>query len=120
MLDEDDGAPSHLVEVEDDPGHVPLLLEVHPGHRFVEQEELGPEREGAGKFYPFPQAVRKRPNGFFPDVLDLEEIDDVLDDLPVLDLLLAGGPEIDPPEENSTLQEQVPPQHEVVEHAHVG
>ena len=28
----------------------------------------------------------------------LEKIDDVLYDLPVLDLLLAGGPEIDPPE----------------------
>ncbi len=60
-----------------------------------------------------------RPDELFPDILDLEKIDDVLDDLPVLDLLLAGGPEIDPPEEDATLQEQVPPQHEIVEHGHV-
>src|SRR3972149_2800401 len=76
-------------------------------------------REGARELDPFPEAVREGPHGFFPDILDFEEIDDVLDDLPVLDLLLAGGPEIDPPEEHATLQEQGPPQHEDVEHGHV-
>jgi hypothetical protein len=41
VLDEDHRDPQLVLDVEDEPGHVLGLLEVHTRHRLVEQQQLG-------------------------------------------------------------------------------
>jgi len=41
VLDERDRRAELAVDVEDEAAHVLLLLDVHAGHRLVEQQELG-------------------------------------------------------------------------------
>ena len=41
VLDHDHRHAPLLVEIDDEAGHVLLLLEVHAGHRLVEQDEVG-------------------------------------------------------------------------------
>src|SRR5512141_3131291 len=119
VLDQQDRDAPLLVDVEDEAGHVLLLLEVHPGHRLVEEEELRLERQRPAELDPLSKAVGQRPHRLLPDVLDLEEVDDVLDRLPVLDLLGPRRPEEDPARQDAALHELVAPQHQVVEDGHV-
>src|SRR5659263_482011 len=90
VLDQQDRDAPRLFDVDDEAGHVFLLLEVHPGHRFVEEQELRLERQRPAQLDPLAKAVGQRPNRLFPDVFNLEEVDDVLDRFPVLDLLGPG------------------------------
>jgi hypothetical protein len=39
VLDEDDGRPELVIDVEDEAAHVLLFLDVHAGHRLVEQQD---------------------------------------------------------------------------------
>src|SRR5215204_3644816 len=59
VLDERDRGAELLVHVEDDARHVLLLLEVHAGHRLVEEEQLRFHREGAPELDPLLQPVGK-------------------------------------------------------------
>ena len=87
VLDHHHRGPALLVDVEDEAGHVLLLLGVHAGHRLVEEEELRLERERARELDALLEAVGERADDLLADVLDLEEVDDLLDDLAVRDLL---------------------------------
>jgi hypothetical protein len=64
-----------------------FLLDVHAGHRLVEQQHrrLGGERPP--ELDALLQAVGQAPDRRLADVLDLEEVDDLLDLLAVLQLL---------------------------------
>ncbi len=57
VLDQRDGEPPLVAEVEDEAGHVLLLLGVHARHRLVEQEQLGVERQRAAELDALLQAV---------------------------------------------------------------
>ena len=78
--------PSSLADVEDEPGHVLGFLEVHPGDRFVEEQQLGVHRQRPPELDPLLDAVRQQGDRILAPLLDLEEVDDVLDPLPVGDL----------------------------------
>src|SRR3972149_4164292 len=75
VLDQQDRDAPLLVDVEDEAGHVFLLLQVHPGHRLVEEQELRLERQRTAELDPLAKAVGQRPHRFFTDVLDLAEVD---------------------------------------------
>src|SRR5512141_27679 len=119
VLDQQDRDAPLLVDVDDEAGHVFLLLEVHPGHRFVEEEELRLERQRPAELDPLAKAVGQRPHRLLPDVFDLEEVDDVLDRLPVLDLLCPGRAEEDAARQNPAFHELVAAQHQVVKYGHM-
>src|SRR5512140_1247222 len=119
VLDQEDRDAPLLVDVEDEAGHVFLLLEVHPGHRLVEEQELRIERQRPAELDPLAKAVGQRPDRLLPDVLELEEINDVLVRLPVLDLLGPRRPEEDAARQDPALHELVASQHQVVEDGHV-
>ena len=86
VLDEEDGDPQLLADVEDEPGHVLGLLEVHPGDRLVEEQQLGVHRQRPPELDALLDAVRQQGDRILAPLLDLEEVDDVLDPLAVGDL----------------------------------
>src|SRR5947207_2915611 len=118
VLDEDDRRAPLLVDVEDEARHVLLLLVVAPAHRLVEQQHLRVERQRPAELDALLEPVGERAGGPAPEVLDLEEVDDVLDPLAVLDLLILREPPVDERLEHARLHVDVPAQHEVVEHGH--
>src|SRR5713226_1819439 len=86
VLDQRNRGAVVVADVEDEARHVLLLLEVHAGHRLVEQQEVGLHRESAAELDPLLQPVRQLADLDLADVLDLEEVDDLLDPVAVLDL----------------------------------
>ena len=108
-----------VVDVEDEAAHVLLFLEVHAGHRLVEQQQLRLGGERAAELDALLQAVGQPPDRRLADVLDLEEVDDLLDRAPVLELLALRR------RRSSSAccrivaaHLQVAPGHDVVEHRH--
>ena len=117
VLDQHDRRAVLLVDVEDEPAHVLFLLDVHAGHRLVEQQQrrLGGQR--ARELDALLQAVRQSADGRLADVLDLEEVDDLLDFRAVRELLAARAADPDRLLDEARVHLQVAPGHDVVEHA---
>src|SRR6266581_4423564 len=118
VLDERDRRAELAVDVEDEAAHVLLLLDVHAGHRLVEQQELGLGGERAAQLDALLQPVGQAAGGRLADRLDLEEVDDALDERAVLELLTAGRAPVERLQQEAPLHLEEPPRHEVVEHAH--
>ena len=118
VLDQHDGGAELVVDVEDEAAHVLLLLDVHAGHRLVEQQHLRLHRQRAAEVDALLQAVGQAADRRLAVGLDLEEVDDALDDCAVLDLLALGGAPADGLLEEVGLHLQVAPGHDVVDHAH--
>ena len=118
VLDQHDGGAELVVDVEDEAAHVLLLLDVHAGHRLVEQQQrrLGGKR--APEFHALLQAIGQAPDRRLADMLDLEEVDDFLDLLAVLQFLAPGRTPIQRLLQEIAFHLQVAPGHQVVEHAH--
>ncbi len=87
VLDEGHGRAALTVRLDDEAAHVLLLLEVHAGHRLVEQQQRRLHRQRPAELDPLLQAVGQRADRGLSDMLDLEEIDDLLASPSVLDLL---------------------------------
>src|SRR5262245_1138003 len=118
VLDQRHGGAELSVDVEDEAAHVLFLLDVHAGHRFIQQQQrrLGSERPG--QLHALLQAVGQRAGRRLADGLDLQEVDDALDGGAVGQLLGAGRA---PPErvgEDVAAHLQQPARHDVVEHGH--
>ena len=71
MLDQRDGGAVMRVNVEDEAGHVLLLLEIHPGHRLVEQQQVGFHGESAAELDPLLQTVGELADLNLANVLNL-------------------------------------------------
>src|SRR6266849_10774723 len=95
VLDQDDGRAPFLVDVEDEAGHVFLLLVVAPSHGLVEEQDLGVEGEGSPELHALLKPVGQGAAGAATEVLDLQEVDDVLDPTPVGNFLPLGHPPVD-------------------------
>ncbi len=110
--------PIVIVDVEDVARHVLLFLEVHAGHRLVEQQQVRLHRQRAAKLDALLQAVSQPPDRHAADLLDLEEVDDLLDAVAVLDLLFhrRAMPQQLPEEPAVHLQRAAG--HDVVERGH--
>ena len=118
VLDQRDGGAELLVHVEDEARHVLLLLEVHAGHRLVEQQQLRLHRERAAELDALLQAVGQPADRDLADVLDLEEVDDLLDLAAVLDLLGERRAEAEDLPEEAAVHLQGAAGHDVVERRH--
>ncbi len=79
VLDQHDRRAELVVDVEDEAAHVLLLLDVHAGHRLVEQQQRRLGRERARELDALLQSVRQAADRRLADVLDLEEVDHLLD-----------------------------------------
>ena len=110
--------PRLLVGLEDEAGHVLLLLDVHAGHRLVEEQEVGLGGQRPGELDPLLQAVGQLAHRCPADVLDLQEVDDLLDLPPVLDLLGESGPVADELPEEAAAHLEGAAGHDVVECRH--
>jgi hypothetical protein len=88
----DDGRPEFVIHIKDKAAHVLLLLDVHPRHGLVEQQDLRLRHQRAGQFHPLLQAIGQAAHRRLADRLDLEEIDDLLRLLPVLHLFRCALP----------------------------
>src|SRR5437867_7704884 len=118
VLDERDRRVELRVDVEDEAAHVLLLLDVHAGHRLVEQEELGLGGEGAPELHPLLQPVGQPAGRRLADRLDLQKVDDPLDERPVLEFLTASRTPVERLQQKAPPRLEEPSRHEVVEHAH--
>ena len=90
VLDHDHRDVQLVADVEDVAGGVLGLLEVHAGHRLVEQQQLGLHRQRPAELDALLDAVRQQAHGLLAPLLDLEEVDDLLDDRAVGELLPAA------------------------------
>src|SRR5215813_10125277 len=106
------------VDVEDEAAHVLLLLEIHPAHRLIEQEEIRLHGERAAELHPLLQTVGQFADLDLADMLDLEKVDDLFDAPALLDLFRErrADPYQLPEEPAAHLQRA--PGHDVVERAH--
>ena len=118
VLDQRDRRAAAAVGLDDEPAHVLLLLEVHARHRLVEQQERRLHRQRAAELDALLQAVGQGADGRLADVLDLEKVDDLLADAPVLDLLGERRPEAQGLPEEPSPHLQVAAGHDVVERRH--
>src|SRR5262249_21570026 len=118
VLDQRDGGAVMRVHIEDEAAHVLLLLEIHPGHRLVEQEQVRLHGERAPELHPLLQTVRQFPDLDLADMLDLEKVDDLLDATALFDLFRErrADPYQLPQEAAAHLQRA--PGHDVVERRH--
>ena len=87
--------PHSLIDIDDEPGHILGLFEVHARHGFIQEQDFRIEAQRPGHFHPLLESVGKCSDGFFPDMFDLEEVDDILHPFAVLDLFLQAGAEIE-------------------------
>ena len=90
MLDQDDRRAELVVDVEDEAAHVLLFLDVHAGHRLVEEQHLRLHRQRPAEVDALLQPVGQLPDRGLAVGLDLEEVDDPLDDDALLGLLALG------------------------------
>src|SRR3990167_5963529 len=118
VFDQHDGGAELVVDVQHEAAHVLLLLDVHAGHRLVEQQHLGLHRQRAAQVHALLQAVGQAPHGGLAVSLDLEEIDDVLDELAVRFFLALRRADADRLLEEVGLHLQVAPGHDVVDDIH--
>ena len=118
VLDQHDRRAVVVVDVEDEAAHVLLLLDVHAGHRFVEQQDgrLGGQR--AAQFDALLQSVGQARHRRLADVLDLEELDDFLDRRAVFGFLAAGAGQLQRDLEEGRVHMQIAAGHDVVQHRH--
>ncbi len=119
VLDQDHREVQLGTDVEDEPGHVLGLLDVHAGHRLVEQQQLGLHRQGAAELDALLDAIRQHPDQLLAVALDLEEVDDVLDDAAVVELDPLCPAAVEDARQHPVLEVEVAAQHEVVEDGEV-
>src|SRR5262245_13982455 len=119
VLDHHHREALHLLDVEDEAHHVLRLLGVHPRGRLVEQQQDRLERQRAGKLHALLQSVGQGPDDLVPDVLQLEQVDDVaLDDGAVGQLLAGRLAEVDAAGERARVQQEMAADLHVVQHGH--
>src|SRR5262245_57847743 len=106
------------IDVEDETTHVLLLLEIHPGHRLVEQQQVGLHGEGAAELDPLLQTVGELADLNLADMLNLQKIDDLLDAAALLDLFRKRRSDPQELPEEAAAHLQRPARHDVVERRH--
>src|SRR5215472_16187624 len=118
VLDQHHRRADLIIDVEDEAAHVLLLLEIHPRHRLVEQQQLGLCGQSTPELDALLQPVGQPAHGSLAHVLDLEEIDHRLDLLAVLELLAPGCAQVEGLLEDVARHLEIAAGHQIVEHAH--
>jgi hypothetical protein len=120
VLDHHHGHSPLLIEIDDIAGHVFFFFEVHAGHRLIQEEKTGSQRDCSRQLHPLAQSVGQGGRDGVPHMLYLEQIDDVLDRAAVLQLLGPGaGQPVQRPAQEIVANEMMPPNENVLEDRHV-
>ena len=118
VFDQEHRDAEGLVHVEDEARHVFLLLDRHPGHRLVEENELGLLRERTGELDALLDPVGKVRDDRRAVARDLEQVDHPLHALPLALLVTDDGRRPDHRVQQADLAVQVAPDHQVLQHGH--
>src|SRR5215467_9810693 len=118
VLDQRDGGAELVVHVEDEAGHVLLLLHVHPRHGLVEEEEMRLGGQRPRQLHPLLEPVGQPSRRRLADGLDLQEVDHPFHRRTMLELLPPRGAPVEGVEDEVPAHLEQPPRHDVVEHAH--
>src|SRR5438552_1946305 len=118
VLDQRDRGAELAVDVEDEARHVFLLLDVHAGHRLVEQQQLGLGRERSAQLHALLQAIGQLAGERLANGLDLQEVDQALDERAVGELLALRRTPPHRVQQEMAAHLQQAASHEVVEHGH--
>ena len=118
MFDQGNRRAEFIVHIQNKAAHVLFFLDVHPRHRFIQQQDrrLGGQR--TGQFDPFLQAVGQTRHGRLADRLNLKEIDDLFGDFAVRGLFPLRLALPDRLPEHAGLHIGQTPRHDVVQHRH--
>src|SRR5579863_8822054 len=118
MLDQSNGRAVLLVHIDDEARHVLFLLEVHAGHRLVEQQEFRLHGERAAKLDTLLQTIGQTSDRNLTDGSDFEKLDDLLDPPPMLDLFPERRTKANELPKKSAMHLQRAPGQNVVERGH--
>src|SRR5712671_2191150 len=118
MFNQGDGHVLVPVYVEDIARHVLFFLDVHAGHRLVEQQEIGFHCKRARKLDALLQAIRQLADDRLADRLDSQQVYDFFDTMAMRNLFSLRRPETEKLQEKSAAHVQCASRHDVVEHRH--
>ena len=118
MLRQHDGGTKFFIDFQHKTAHVLLFLDVHAGHGFIQQQQLGLHGQGATQINAFLQTVGQLPYRGFAKRLDFQKVDDVLDKLAVFFFFSLGRADAQGLQKQVAFDLQVAPGHDVVNHAH--
>ncbi len=119
VLDQDHGDAELFLDVEDETGDIFGLLEIHPGGRLVEQENLGVHRQCSSQFDSLLHPVREHADQALAEGLDLQEIDDVLGTGPVDYFLTLGSAPVDGSRQRTVREMEMAAEQDVVQHGQI-
>ena len=109
-----------LPDVDDKAGHVLLFLQIHPGQRLVHEQDLGFHGQGPTEVDPLAESIAEGPDDPVPDMLDLQEIDDLLHLFPLPHLLPVGPGPVEKPLDGIGLHVDMAAREEVVDDTQAG
>jgi hypothetical protein len=89
MLDHDHGNAEVLLDVLDPESHALGLFNIQSGGRFIQQQQLRFDAQGAAQFHDLPHAIREVGDQRIAVTLQAEERDDILHLLPMRQFGLA-------------------------------
>ncbi len=118
MLDQHDRSAEFIVHIENEPAHVFFFFQVHTGHRFIQQQQLGLGRQRPAQFDPFLQTVRQAAYRRFANRFDLQKIDHFFHFSAIFQLFAACPAKIKSLFDKSRFHHQVAPGHDVIQHRH--
>ncbi len=118
MLDQQNRGSLKFVHIKDEPRHVLLLLDVHPGHRLIKEHHLRLKGQCTTQFHTLAQSVGKRPNDRLADMLHLKEVDDLLNFDAMINLLLHCFAKENRPTQQAVLHVNMACGEKIVEHGH--
>src|SRR3972149_2463914 len=114
-----DSPTLRLIDLQYEPGHVLGLLEVQPCHRLIQQNQRGIQGQRPSQLDPLLEPVGQHPDHLIPDVLDLEEVDDLpFDEFAMLDLLPRRLSQIHRAAKQAGLHVDMSPQANIVQNGH--
>ena len=118
MFDQGNRRAEFIVHIQNKAAHVLFLLDVHPRHRFVQEQDrrLGSQR--ARQLDTFLQPIRQPRHGRFTNRLNLKEIDDLFGDFAVRGLFAFCFALPDRLPEHAGLHIGQTPGHDVIQHRH--
>ena len=118
MLDQHHRGAEFIVHIQNEAAHVLLFFHVHASHRFVQQQHLGLQRQGAAQVDTLLQAIGQLPDRRFAVGLDFQKVDDFFHPLAVFNFFAFCRTPAQGLHEQIAFHAQVAPGHDVVQHAH--
>ena len=118
MFDQADRGAKLVIHVEDKAAHVLFFLNIHPSHRFVEQQYGRLGGQGASQFHALFEAIGQAANRCLSNALNFKKVDDAFDFFTVFHLFIAR---LAPPERltgNASVHVGQTTGHDVVQNSH--